>query len=88
MELMDSQRQKVSQRISPFNSDQNELLEGTECRAGLGERSVDLRRGRRGRPSPLLSPNPPSPRSRKVTGDHGLSVWVPGAHRSPQEPNK
>lgn len=37
---------------------------------------------RKGRPSALLSPCQSS-RSRKVTKHQGVSVWVPGAHRSP-----
>lgn len=83
VELMDAQGKKVSQHIFPFNSDRVDLLEGTECRSSLCDECAESRRDRRRRPSPLLSPSQAPPRSRKVTGDHGLSVWVPGAHRSP-----
>lgn len=84
LELRDAHGQKVSQRNFPFNSDRIDLLGGTESRAGLCDECTESRRSRRARPSPLLSPSQASsPRSRKVTRDHGLSVWVPGAHRSP-----
>lgn len=84
VELMDAQGQKVSRRIFPFKSDRVDLLEGAECSARLCDQCAESRRERRRRPSPLLSPSQASsPRSRKVTRDHGLSVWVPGAHRSP-----
>lgn len=38
--------------------------------------------GRKGRPSPLTG-SKKSHRSRRVTSEHGVSVWIPGAHRSP-----
>lgn len=82
VELTDGQGQKVSRPI-PFISNRIDLPEDTECRSGLCDECAESRRGRRGRPTPLLSPSPVSPRSRKVTRDRGLSVWVPGAHRSP-----
>lgn len=83
LELVDTTGQKVSQHTFPFNSDRTGLLEGTECRAGLCGECAESRRSRRERPSALLSPSQASSRPRKVTRDHGLSVWVPGAHRSP-----
>lgn len=83
VELVDAQGQKVSQSIFPFKSNQVDLLGGTERRAGKCDECTESRHSRRSRPSPLLSPSLASPRPRKVTRDRGLSVWVPGAHRSP-----
>lgn len=82
MELVDARGQMVSQRNFPFSSNRSDLLGGTECRAGLCGECTEARRSRRARPSPLLSMGQAS-RSRKVTRDQGMSVWVPGAHRSP-----
>lgn len=83
VELLDAQGQKVSRPIPSVSGRTDLFAEGTECRAGLRDECTKCRRGRRSRPSRLLSPSLASPRPRKVTGNHGLSVWVAGAHRSP-----
>lgn len=81
VEVMD-EGQKVSRPI-PLILNQIGSIEAVACRVGLCDECAESRRRRRGRPSPLLSPGQACPRSRKVTKDQGLSVWVPGAHRSP-----
>lgn len=83
VELLGAHGLKVSRPIATIPGRTDLFMDGTECRPGLCDDCTEFRRGRRRRPSPLLSPSLASPRSRKVTRDHGLSVWVPGAHRSP-----
>lgn len=83
VELLGAQGQRESRPIPSIPGQMNLFVERTECRAGLCNECTESRRGNRRRPSPLVKPSLASPRSRKVTKDHGLSVWVPGAHRSP-----
>lgn len=81
-ESMDGQGEKFRRPI-PLVLDQVNLLKGAECRSALCGEYAESQLGKRVSPSRLLSPSQASPRSRMVTKDKGLSVWVPGAHRSP-----
>ncbi|KAG8167736.1 hypothetical protein KVR01_003425 [Diaporthe batatas] len=83
-ERADGQGAKVRQP-APLSLNQAGSREEGECRAVSCAECAESRFGTRASRPHFLSPGQaflPS-RLRKVTKDGGLSVWVPGAHRSP-----